>query len=271
MYRCRIGDLPIGDGAPVRLLGVINCSPESFYSGSFTPAEDVHARACGLVEEGADIIDVGARSTAPGAPPLARKEEIARMEQALSSLEGSGIRVSVDTMDPVVLETCLEYDIAAINDISGFLDPGYALLVADAGLPAILMASRRAVGDSLTLEETHQAMSMVETRAHAAGVTEYILDPAVGLWQQNRTVELDWDLCRHFSDFSIYQRPLLAAVSRKSFLGAVVGKTPGGRLPASLAMAALLISQGADMVRTHDVAETRDAIIVAEKMMRETG
>jgi len=269
MFRCTINGLPIGDGAPVRLMGVINCSPESFYSGSYTPAADVFGKACQLVEDGADIVDLGARSTAPGAPPLSRGEEVARMVKALSVLEGSGILVSVDTMDPVVLEACLEYDVAAVNDISGLLNPEYATIVSDSGLPALLMASQSAVGDALTLEDTHRALSMVETRAHAAGVTEYILDPAIGLWQKNRTMDLDWELCRNFREFTTYMRPLLAAVSRKSFLGGLIGKPPAERLAASLAMAALLVRNGADMVRTHDVAETRDAILVAERMMRD--
>lgn len=268
MHRCTIGGLTVGDGSPVRLMGVINCSPESFYSESYTPAGDVFSKACQLVEQGADIIDVGARSTAPGAPPLTRGEEAARMVQALSVLEGSGIRVSVDTMDPAVLEACLEYDIAAINDISGLLNPEYAAGVSGSGLPALLMASKWAVGDACSLDETHRALSMVETRAHASGVTEYVLDPAIGLWQASRTADLDWELCRQFRQFSVYQRPLLAAVSRKSFLGNLVGKPPAGRLAASIAMASLLVYMGADIVRTHDVAETHDAILVAEKMRR---
>lgn len=268
MKGCSIRGMEIGDGAPVRVMGVINCSPESFYPGSYTPAGDVFSRACHLVDVGADIIDIGARSTAPGAMHITRNEEIRRMEEALSSLEGSGILVSVDTMDPVVLETCLEFDIAAINDISGLLDPMYASHVAEYGLPAFLMASMRAVGDACTLEETHQACTMVETRAHAAGVDEYILDPGIGLWQSTRTTDLDLELCRHFSVFSLYQRPLLAAISRKTFLGTMSGKPPEGRLPASLAMTALLVIQGADVVRTHDVAETRDAILVAEQVRR---
>lgn len=268
MKGCSIRGMRIGDGAPVRVMGVINCSPESFYQGSYTPAGDVFSRACHLVDAGADIIDLGARSTAPGAPHITRKDEIGRMEEALSSLEGSGILVSVDTMDPVVLEACLECDIAAINDISGLLDPVYASVVAESGLPAFLMASMRAVGDACTLEETHQACTMVETRAHAAGIHEYILDPAIGLWQSTRTPDLDLELCRNFSEFSLYQRPLLAAISRKTFLGTLIGKPPEGRLPASLAMTALLVIQGADVVRTHDVSETRDAVIIAEQVLR---
>ena len=268
MNRCTIAGLEIGDGSPVRVMGVINCSPESFYSASYTPASIAHARAVELVDLGADVIDLGARSTAPGAPPITRDQEIDRIESALSSLDGSGIRVSVDTMDPVVLETCLGHDIGAINDISGLIDPEYATLAAESGLPAFLMASRRAVGDARTLEETHRAISMVETRAQSAGLTEYVLDPAIGLWQDSRTTDLDWELCRHFNSFTMYQRPLLAAVSRKTFLGRLVGKNPDQRLPASLAITAFLVCMGADIVRTHDVAETRDAIRVAEQFRR---
>lgn len=251
-------------------MGVINCSPESFFKGSYIPPAAVHSAACLLVEEGADIIDIGARSTAPRAPPLDPREEISRMREALSSLEGSGIRVSVDTTDRDVLEVCLGFDIALVNDISGFLDPAYASRVAEAGLPAVLMASVRAPGDPVTLEEVHRAVSVVETRAEAAGVSEFILDPGVGLWTPRRTPDLDWEICRRFGEFTAYERPLLAAVSRKTFLGQVGDRPPEERLASSLAMAALLVERGADIVRTHDVAATRDAVRVAERIRQST-
>jgi dihydropteroate synthase len=249
-------------------MGVINCSPESFYSGSYTPPENVHSRACTFVEQGADIIDIGARSTAPRAPPLEREKEIARMKMALASLDGSGIRISIDTMDREVLEVCLGYDIALVNDISGFLDPVYASRVGESGIPALLMASMKAPGDPTSLDAVHQAIAMVETRAHAAGLAEFILDPGVGLWTPERTPELDWEICCNYEEFTMYNRPLLAAVSRKTFLGTVGNRPPEGRLPASLAMTALLVAKGADIVRTHDVAETCDAIRVAERVRR---
>jgi len=266
MQGYRVKDLVVGRGAPVRIMGVINCSPESFYSGSYTPPDTVHSRACSLVHQGADIIDIGAKSTAPHAPPLDRGEEIVRMKKALSSLDGSGIRISVDTMDREVLEACLKYDIALVNDISGFFDPIYASIVSDAGLPALLMASMRIPGDPSCLEEVHHAIAMVDTRAREAGLAEYILDPGVGVWTPRRTPELDWKICRHYEEFTMYNRPLIAAISRKTFLGTVGNRPPEGRLPASLAMNALLVSKGADIVRTHDVAETLDAIRVAEKI-----
>jgi dihydropteroate synthase len=268
MQRCRVKDLDVGGGAPTRIIGVINCSPESFYSGSYTPPGTVHSRACFLVEQGADIIDIGARSTAPHALPLDRGEEIVRMKRALSSLDGSGIRISVDTTDREVLEVCLGYDVALVNDISGFLDPVYASLVGDSGLPALLMASRRAPGDSRSLDDVHSAIAMVDTRARVSGLAEYILDPGVGVWTPERTPELDWEICCHYEEFTMYNRPLVAAVSRKTFLGTVGDRPPEGRLPASLAMTVFLVSKGADIVRTHDVAETRDAVHVAERVRR---
>ncbi len=266
MPRCLITGLEIGEGAPVRLMGVINCSPESFFLGSFTPAEAVYARACAMTEEGAEIIDLGARSTAPGAPPLSTTDEAARMDRALSELDGSGFRVSVDTAHASVFETCLRHDIAAVNDISGLSNPEYARLVADSGLPAFLMASCRSPGDALTLHDTHRNLLRVVSRCQAAGIPEYILDPGIGLWQTGRTPALDWEICRNFQDFRRYGRPLLAAISRKTFLGNVVEKPPEGRFSASLALSALLVERGADVVRTHDVAGTLDAVRVAEAL-----
>ncbi|MDD1716028.1 MAG: dihydropteroate synthase [Methanolinea sp.] len=268
MSRCVIKGLKIGDGAPVRLMGVINCSPESFYLGSYTPAEAVYTRACAMTEDGAEIIDLGARSTAPGAPPLSTKDESDRMDRALSELDGSGIRVSVDTIHASVLETCLRHEVAAINDISGLSNPEYARLVADFGLPAFLMASSLAPGDALTLQDTHRALSQVVARCLASGIPEYVLDPGIGLWRSERTPALDWEICRNFQDFTRYDRPLLAAISRKTFLGDVVEKPPEGRFFASLALSALLVERGADVVRTHDVAGTLDAVRVGEVLRR---
>jgi len=125
-----VNRLRIGGGAPVRLMGVINCSPESFYRGSFTPIGRIYDRALAMLKTGADMIDLGARSTAPGSPPLTPAEEAKRMDAALSELDGTGITISVDTRYPEVLETCLRHDIHAVNDISGLADERYARAIA---------------------------------------------------------------------------------------------------------------------------------------------
>jgi dihydropteroate synthase len=262
MKQCHIGPVSIGGIAPVRLMGVINCSPESFYRGSYTPFLEVHSRAQELVAGGADIIDLGARSTAPGTPNLSPAEEIERMAGALDQLEGSGIVITVDTTRPEVLERCLSYDIAGINDIGGLHDPRLAALAAEAGLPVIAMATWREPGDPKGLEETLAALREVVRRAEDAGITSLILDPAIGRWSSRREMRDDLEICRNFAVFRTLGRPLLAAVSRKTFIGELVGRPPEGRLAGSLAVTFSLLMQGASMVRTHDIPETRDLIAV---------
>ena len=266
MPSCLIGRLQVGGGAPVRLMGVINCSPESFYAGSYVPPGDVREQALAMTRDGADIIDIGARATGPGAPPLPPSGEMARIEEALSALDGSGIPVSVDTTVPEVLEACLRHDVAAVNDIRGLADPVYAQLAADSGLPVIAMASRIRPGDAQSVEETRENLKGILARCSRFGIDQYILDPAIGLWVQGRTPALDWLLCRNFRRFLEFDRPVLAAVSRKSFLGDLSGRDPVGRLAGSLAVTVLLVQQGAAMVRTHDVQETRDALAVLQRM-----
>ena len=266
MRTCTIGTVAIGANRPVRLMGIINCSPESFFPGSFVAADGVRQRAEDLIERGAEIIDIGARSTAPGSPPLSVAEEMARMKAALEACAGLGAAVSVDTMHPEVLDACLGYDIQAVNDIGGLTDPNIAALIGDAGLPAILMASVARPGDAVGVEETADALACVVNRAREAGIREYVLDPGVGRWSEERLPAHDWELCRHYSRFRAFQRPLLAAVSRKSFIGDLLDRPTEQRLSGSLAVTYGLILRGANLVRTHDVAETRDLIRVARCM-----
>jgi len=181
-------------------------------------------------------------------------------------MDGSGITVSVDTRYPEVLEACLRHDIHAANDIGGFTIPGYAAMVAGAGLPAILMAADKEPGDPLGLEMTVRALNEIVSRCRDAGVREYVLDPGIGLWTPARTVEMDWEICRNFSLFKEFDHPLLAAISRKTFLRATQDQGPDERLPATLGLTALLLRQGADMVRAHDVAETSEVIRVVTRM-----
>jgi dihydropteroate synthase len=139
-------------------------------------------------------------------------------------------------------------------------------LIAESGLPAILMAARKRPGDASSVMEVQETLAQVAGRCQETGIKEYILDPGIGLWTPDRTVDDNWELCRNFSRFRSLGRPLLAAVSRKSFLGELVQKPVQGRMAASLALGVLLLCRGADMIRAHDVAETADAIRVFETM-----
>jgi len=269
MQTCAIGRMKIGGDAQVHLMGVINCSPESFFRGSYVREEDLFSQACRMIEDGADIIDIGARSTAPDSPPLSTAEEARRMEAALSELSGSGIPVSVDTTQPEVLEVCLRHDIAALNDISGLADPALARIAGDAGLPAFLMASNREPGDAIGVDATIAALERVAVRARDSGITRIVLDPAIGKWTEERDFEVDWELCRHFGSFRDLGYPLLAAVSRKSFIGDLIGRPAPERLAGTLAVTWALLDQGAAIVRAHDVRETYDLIAVHGKLRRQ--
>lgn len=257
--------MQVGAGAPIRLMGVINVSPESFFPSSYVPWEQVFTRAVEMMRQGAEILDIGARATGPGAPALNIKDECDRIIATLRELEGVAT-LSVDTMHVEVLEAALKYDIHAVNDISGLVDPRMGKLIVDAGLPVILMASRKHPGDVGKPDDVHQTLLKVMERCSEAGIEEFILDPGIGLWTSDRTIEDNWELCRRFSQFQALGRPLLAAVSRKSFLGGLLHKPVQERMAGSLALSMLLFCRGAAMIRAHDVAETADAIRVFEKM-----
>jgi len=268
MRTTRIRTIGIGAENPVRLMGVINTSPESFFSGSFVPRGRVLAAAEKMIEEGADIIDIGARSTAPGSREIPVSEECERLKQSLLELEGLEIPISVDTMYADALQVALRYDIDAINDIHGLADERYAMIAAESGLPVIAMAALHAPGDARGADETMRTLALVIERCRQHGIDDLILDPGIGRWVPERTFEDDWDICRRFSEFATFGKPLLGAISRKSFIGDLLGKPAEERLAGTLAATALLIDSGADMIRTHDIRETADLIKVCGEMRR---
>ncbi|MFH0966736.1 MAG: dihydropteroate synthase [Methanobacteriota archaeon] len=243
-------------------MGVINISPESFFSGSYVSEDKIRQKAEEMITQGADIIDIGARSTAPGSNPISIQEEKKRIAHALRSLDGSGITISIDTMHPEVLEEAMKHEIHAVNDISGLINEVMAHNISDSGLPAVLMATTKTPGDSITFSETISALSQVTQRAMNAEIPSYILDPAIGRWILERGSEQDFELCRRFTELHVFDRPLLAAVSRKSFIGSATGREPQDRLAGTLGVTACLIQAGAAMIRCHDVPETRDLVTV---------
>ena len=262
----RIGSLTIGGSAPPAILGVVNISPESFYSDSFSPSSQVVSRVESMRRDGADIIDLGARSTALNAPPLSVHEEQSRIVAALQELDGCGIPLSLDTCHAEVLDAALHYDISLVNDISGFTNPDYARLIADSGLPVIAMATHQKPGDSVSFAETQIALQDVLARAESYGIDNLILDPGIGKWVDERTADADWELCRRFAELYGYGCPLLAAVSRKQFIGDCINKPAQDRLYGTLAVLYHLMEAGAHMLRVHDVTATRDIISVFNRL-----
>ncbi|MDR3102155.1 MAG: dihydropteroate synthase [Methanocalculaceae archaeon] len=264
----RIRDICVGGGASPKVIGVLNLSPESFFFGSFAPCDQVVSRVEKMIGEGADVIDLGARSTALDAPPLTVADERERVLAAMKELDGYDAILSLDTMHPEVLDAVLHYDLAAINDINGLGNPIYAKIAADTGLPVIAMAAHKHPGDPLDLTQTHAAMREICSRAEQYGICDLILDPGVGKWIADRPSEADWDLCRQFSDLQQYGCPLLAAVSRKTFIGDAIGKPVHERLCGTLGVLFYLLQNGADIIRVHDVAASIDVVRVFEKLYR---
>jgi len=270
-----LAGLEVGDGFPVRILGAINVSPESFYKGSVADDENgLRQRAERMATEGADMIDVGAMSTAPYLETeISEAEEIRRLLWAVGVLRAAvPLPISVDTKRSRVALAALDAGAAVINDVSGFRhDPVMAQVGAQRAQGAILMASEGVPGAQDPIGTVRGLLKESLSRANAAGLPEHrvVLDPGIGFFRQAAIPWHAWDgeVVRRLGEFRILSRPILIGVSRKSFIGKLLEKPdPSDRLAGSLAATAIAIANGAHMVRTHDVGATRDAIQVAEAL-----
>ncbi|WP_048158747.1 dihydropteroate synthase [Methanosarcina sp. WWM596] len=256
--------LKVGDQYPAHVMGVINVSPESFYKGSISSPESALEVARKMVEDGATFLDLGARSTWLFSENISRKEELERLLPVLEALEGNvDVVISVDTMFSEIAEEALKRGADVINDVSGFTaDPRMIKVVADHGCPAVVMASKKIPGDPLGMDSIIEALDSIIQAAKAGGIEpdSLILDPAIGRWTEEKLPMYDFETLDDFERLKIFEKPLLAALSRKSFIGDVLGKSANERLYGSLAAAAIAVHKGAHIIRTHDVPETSDVI-----------
>jgi len=266
-----IGATGVGGNNPPRIMGVLNISPESFFSDSFVQYNQVRSHVEEMIHDGADIIDVGARSTALNSPQISTTEERNRVITALKELEGTSVPLSLDTCHTEVLNAALHYDISLVNDISGLSNKEYAKVVADSGLPVIAMAADKIPGDPTNIISTHQAMKQILGRAESYGIDKVILDPGIGKWIEERSSDADWELCQRFKELEQYQQPILAAVSRKLFIGEEIQKPAEDRLYGSLAVLYHLMENGADLLRVHDVEPTKDFVTVYTRLHQKEG
>jgi dihydropteroate synthase len=273
--RADLAGVVLGDGSPVAVMGVINVSPESFHPGSVYRGDDaVLTAALGMAEAGAALIDVGARSSAPYLDTaISEAEETQRVVRAVGALAAKlSVPVSVDTSRPAVARAALEAGARVVNDVSALADPALAHVVAahDAGL--IVMAAPgpgRAI-DAPLATVTRILRGALET-VRAAGVPDerVVLDPGIGFFRDADVAWHAWDVTvlAGLPELTALGRPLCVGVSRKSFVGAITGRSdPAARLSGSLAATAAAVLGGAALVRAHDVAETIDAVRVAERV-----
>ncbi|MDI9394450.1 MAG: dihydropteroate synthase [Euryarchaeota archaeon] len=256
--------IKVGDQYPAHVMGIINLSPESFYKGSISSPESVLDTAQKMVEDGATFLDLGSRSTWLFAEHISKKEELDRLIPALEALEGNvDAVISVDTMFSDIAEEALKRGANIINDVSGFTaDPRMKKVVADYGCPAVVMASNKIPGDPIGMDSIIEALDSIIQTAEAGGIApeKLILDPASGRWTEDKLPIYDFETLDDFERLKIFEKPLLAALSRKSFIGDVLGKPANERLYGSLAAAAIAVYKGAHIIRTHDVPETSDVV-----------
>ena len=256
--------MKVGDQYPSHVMGIINLSPESFYESSVVNPNSAFEIAQKMVKDGATFIDIGARSTWRFSEPISRKEELKRLLPVLETLEGNvDAVISVDTMFSEIAEEALKKGAQVINDVSGFTaDPRMVKIVADYGCPAIVMASNKVPGDPLGMDSVIESLDSIIQTAETGGINpkNLILDPAIGRWTEEKLTIYDLETLDNFDRLKIFEKPLLAALSRKSFIGDVLEKPATERFYGSLAAAAIAVYKGAHIIRTHDVPETCDAV-----------
>jgi dihydropteroate synthase len=261
--------------ADVKLMGVVNVTPDSFSDGGLyldPSAAIAHGRE--LAEAGAAILDVGGESTRPGAAPVAAEEETRRVEPVVAGLAGLAEAISVDTSKAAVAAAALDAGASIVNDVTALRgDPEMAALVADRGAGLVLM---HMAGDPRTMQadprygdvvaEVRDFLAARLEAAVAAGVDEsrIWLDPGIGFGKTDRH---NFELLRGIPRLAELGRPIVVGTSRKSFIGRQDGSTVPDRLGGTIATSILAATAGAEVLRVHDVREMSQALKVASAVL----
>ena len=274
-----LGGLKLGDGFEPLIIGVINLSPTSFYKGSVEENSDaIRIRVNQLIEEGVDIIDVGAVSSAPAflyneSDTSSTKEEISRLSTFFDILEDLNVSVpiSVDTQSHKSAEFALKNGAKIINDISGLkADRKMASIISNYKASVIVMACRSQPGDVFKLPEIIVELEKSITLGVSAGIPRksIVIDPGLGSWIPQRKESHDYIIIKQLADLRVLKQCILVGISRKSFIGAILDVPPEKRLWGSLAATSIAIVNGAHTVRTHDVKATKDACLIANRIKK---
>jgi len=261
---------------PALVMGIVNVTPDSFSDGGkfFSPAKAV-AHALELVAQGAEILDIGGESTRPGEEPVSEAEELRRVIPVIKKLAAKvKIPLSTDTMKPAVARAALAAGASIVNDVAANRS-GDAMwkIIAEFRAGYVCM---HAQGSPRTMQKNPAYQNVVREvggffrerlkKLNAAGISsdQVVFDPGIGF---GKTLEHNLELLANLRCFTKLKRPLLLGVSRKSFIGKLLGATLNERLPASLACATLAVADGVQIIRAHDVAETVQAVRLAEALL----
>ena len=263
---------------PAFIMGIVNTTPDSFYELSrSTSLEKSLIRALALEAEGADIIDIGGESTRPGSSYISAEEELERVIPLIEAVRGrSTVAISVDTRKAAVMKAAFKAGATLCNDISALIDdPALGTLIAEEAGAVVLMHKR---GTPPTMQQNvpqyrnvvTEVRDYLEARvAHAlnCGIAHerIIIDYGIGF---GKTAEDNYRLIAASAYFTGLGYPLLVGLSRKSFIGHVTGEPPEKRLAGTLAATMYAVQQGASIVRAHDVAETRELLLVLKELQK---
>lgn len=255
-----------------QIMGIVNATPDSFFPGSRTLSrESIIERTRAMIDQGADMIDIGAYSSRPGAADVSETEELRRLETALEAIRSvkPDIPVSVDTFRANVARTAISsLGADIVNDISGgTLDADMLETVASLKCPYILMHMRGTPATMQTLTDYDDVtadvikeFSTILGRLEALGVSDIIVDPGFGF---AKTVEQNYELMRNLETMeNLLGLPLLVGISRKSMLTRPLGIKPDEALNATTVMNVIALSKGASILRVHDVKEARQALVL---------
>jgi len=277
VWRCR--DHTLGLGERTLVMGIVNVTPDSFSDGAmFASADDAVAHGARLVDEGADLLDVGGESTRPGSDPIEADEELLRVVPVIEGLVKArpGTPLSVDTRKPEVASAALDAGASVVNDIAGGRNSALLETVSRTGAGVVLM---HMLGEPKTMQddpryddvvaEVHEFLRERIEAAVFAGIPEerVCIDPGIGF---GKTVEHNLALLRALPALRMLGAAVMVGASRKGFIGALTGvEDPAARFEGSLAVAVLAAAHGADLVRVHDVEATVRALKVADAVVRE--
>jgi dihydropteroate synthase len=282
MHTVDAAGLSVGDGHPPRVMGVLNVSEESPYDPSVFADHDAAAAYVEdeLVGEGADIVDVGLESANKRFDVLSAQQELDRLDTAVETLHAtSGSAVwSIETRYAEVAAAALDRGFDMVNDIAGFADPEMPAVCRDYDVAVAKMASPPDLTRPGAVEETPWAerrspewaaetdyVDQVYEALQQNGLTDKtIVDPAFGGWSEAKTIGQDRETFRRLREFRGLGCPILVSINRKNFLRSLTGRSTEAALPVSLAATSMAVERGAHIVRTHDVAETVDAVAVGD-------
>lgn len=257
-------------------MGILNATPDSFSDGGmFADRAAAVEYALAMVEQGARIVDVGGESTRPGAEPVPIAEEIERTVPLIAELrQRSEVAISIDTRRAEVARAALAQGADIVNDVSALADPEMAGVVSESSAGVVLMHMQ---GEPRTMQSAPHYEDVVTEvidvlrgrieRASAAGISRerIVVDPGIGF---GKRLEHNVELIRHLDRFAELGQPVLLGVSRKAFLGALVGGAPvAERMPATLGASVVGLQRGARIFRVHDVRAAHDALTVAHSIL----